>query len=90
MFNVAVLADATSSNLMAARQMMAFTLGTHILLASFGVAFPVVVLVAHLRGLRRGDAEARQRIGTSAAASSGRAWTDGVWVMGAIGAAQSR
>ena len=77
MFNVAVLADATSSNLMAARQMMAFTLGTHILLASFGVAFPVVVLVAHLRGLRRGDAEAL---------TLARRWSKVMAVLFAVGA----
>lgn len=77
MFNVAVLADAASSNLMAARQMMAFTLGTHILLASFGVAFPVVVLVAHLRGLRRGDAEAL---------TLARRWSKVMAVLFAVGA----
>ena len=34
---------------------MAFTLGFHIILASFGVAFPAMMLIAHYRGLRKDD-----------------------------------
>jgi cytochrome d ubiquinol oxidase subunit I len=34
---------------------MAFTLGFHIVLASMGVAFPAIALLANYRGLRRGD-----------------------------------
>jgi cytochrome bd ubiquinol oxidase subunit I len=34
---------------------MAFTLGFHIVLASMGVAFPAITLLANYRGLRRGD-----------------------------------
>jgi cytochrome bd ubiquinol oxidase subunit I len=37
---------------------MAFTLGFHIILASLGVAFPAMMLIANYRGLRRGDADA--------------------------------
>lgn len=37
---------------------MAFTLGFHILLVPFGVAFPLLIMVANYRGLRRGDEEA--------------------------------
>ena len=37
---------------------MAFTLGFHIILASLGVAFPVIMLIANYRGLRRDDADA--------------------------------
>jgi cytochrome bd ubiquinol oxidase subunit I len=34
---------------------MAFTLGFHIVLASLGVAFPLLMLIANYRGLRRDD-----------------------------------
>jgi cytochrome d ubiquinol oxidase subunit I len=37
---------------------MAFTLGFHIILASLGVAFPAIILIANYRGLRRDDADA--------------------------------
>ena len=37
---------------------MAFTLGFHIILASIGVAFPAIMLIANYRGLRRGDEDA--------------------------------
>src|SRR3982751_3304797 len=37
---------------------MAFTLGFHIILASLGVAFPAMMLIANYRGLRRDDAVA--------------------------------
>ena len=48
---------ATESDLLAARNQMALSLGWHIVLASFGVAFPAIIFAAHWRGLR-GDAEA--------------------------------
>jgi cytochrome d ubiquinol oxidase subunit I len=37
---------------------MAFTLGFHIILASLGVAFPAIMLIANYRGLRHRDADA--------------------------------
>ncbi len=37
---------------------MAFTLGFHIVLASLGVAFPAMMLIANYRGLRRADPDA--------------------------------
>ena len=46
---------AVSSQLLPAREQMAFTLGFHIVLASMGVAFPAITLLANYRGLRRGD-----------------------------------
>ncbi|MGH2922926.1 MAG: cytochrome ubiquinol oxidase subunit I [Solirubrobacterales bacterium] len=52
-----LLADA-GSNLLAARYQMAFTLGFHIILACFGVAFPAIMLIAEYRGRRHGDADA--------------------------------
>jgi cytochrome d ubiquinol oxidase subunit I len=47
-----------ASQLEAARSQMAFTLGFHIILASFGVAFPAMMLIANYRGLRRNDPDA--------------------------------
>jgi cytochrome d ubiquinol oxidase subunit I len=41
--------------LLPARNQMALSLGWHIILASFGVAFPAMIFVVHRRGLRRGD-----------------------------------
>ena len=37
---------------------MAFTLGFHIILASMGVAFPAMMLIANYRGLRHNDEDA--------------------------------
>jgi cytochrome d ubiquinol oxidase subunit I len=47
-----------ASQLDAARSQMAFTLGFHIVLASLGVAFPLIMLIANYRGLRHNDADA--------------------------------
>src|SRR3954467_153943 len=47
-----------ASNLGAARSQMAFTLGFHIILASAGVAFPAIMLIANYRGLKHDDADA--------------------------------
>src|SRR6476619_2976885 len=47
-----------ASQLGPARSQMAFTLGFHIVLASLGVAFPAIMLIANYRGLRRADADA--------------------------------
>lgn len=41
--------------LLPARELMAFTLGAHILLVPFGVALPAITLLMHYRGLRKGD-----------------------------------
>lgn len=41
--------------LLPARQQMAFSLGWHIVLACFGVAFPAMIYVVHRRGLTRED-----------------------------------
>jgi cytochrome d ubiquinol oxidase subunit I len=46
---------AVSSQLAPARSQMAFTLGFHIILASIGVAFPAMMLIANYRGLRHND-----------------------------------
>jgi cytochrome d ubiquinol oxidase subunit I len=46
-----------ASDLLPARYQMAFSLGWHIVIAAFGVAFPAMIFVVHRRGIR-GDAEA--------------------------------
>ena len=46
---------AVSSQLIPARSQMGFTLGFHIILASLGVAFPALMLIANYRGLRHND-----------------------------------
>jgi cytochrome bd ubiquinol oxidase subunit I len=46
---------ASASNLLAAREQMAFTLGFHIVLSCIGVALPATILVANYIGLKKGD-----------------------------------
>src|SRR4051794_17280262 len=53
-----VLLPLASSQLAPARSQMAFTLGTHIILASLGVASPAMMLIANYRGLKHDDADA--------------------------------
>ncbi|MGE2717636.1 cytochrome ubiquinol oxidase subunit I [Mycolicibacterium litorale] len=48
-------ADGEPPGLLPARQQMAFSLGWHIVLACFGVAFPTVIFVVHRRGIVRDD-----------------------------------
>jgi cytochrome d ubiquinol oxidase subunit I len=52
------IASAEPSQLLPARLQMAFTLGFHIILVPFGVAFTFFMLLANYRGIRRGDREA--------------------------------
>jgi cytochrome d ubiquinol oxidase subunit I len=47
-----------SGQVIPARVQMGSSLGFHIILACMGIAFPAVVMAAHYRGLRRGDADA--------------------------------
>jgi cytochrome d ubiquinol oxidase subunit I len=70
------VADA-GNNLLAARNQMGFTLGFHIVLACFGVAFPAVMLIAEFYGRRRGDPDALRLA---------RNWSKGVAVLFAVGA----
>jgi cytochrome d ubiquinol oxidase subunit I len=70
------IADA-GSNLLAARNQMGFTLGFHIVLACFGVAFPLMMLIAEYRGRKRSD-EAALRLA--------RNWSKAVAVLFAVGA----
>ncbi|MFE2727438.1 cytochrome ubiquinol oxidase subunit I [Kitasatospora sp. NPDC059327] len=49
-----LLAD-TPAQLLPARELMAFTLASHITLVPLGVALPLITLLMHYRGLRRAD-----------------------------------
>jgi cytochrome d ubiquinol oxidase subunit I len=49
-----------ASELLAAREQMAFTLGFHIIFAALGIAFPAYMLIANYRGLRCDDADAME------------------------------
>jgi cytochrome bd ubiquinol oxidase subunit I len=68
---------ASESNLLAARELMAFTLAFHIVLACIGVAFPAIILLANWLGLRRGDADALRLA---------RRWSKAMAVTFAVGA----
>jgi cytochrome bd ubiquinol oxidase subunit I len=68
---------ASVSNLLAAREQMAFTLGFHIVLASLGVALPATILIANYLGLKRKD---------EAAMELARRWSKAMAVTFAVGA----
>src|SRR6476469_6279467 len=68
---------ASASNLLAAREQMAFTLGFHIVLSCLGVALPATILVANYLGLKRGD---------DAAMELARRWSKAMAVTFAVGA----
>ncbi|MDX6594802.1 MAG: cytochrome bd ubiquinol oxidase subunit [Solirubrobacterales bacterium] len=68
---------ASASNLLAAREQMAFTLGFHIVLASLGVALPATILLANYLGLKRGDGDAIELA---------RRWSKAMAVTFAVGA----
>jgi cytochrome bd ubiquinol oxidase subunit I len=71
-----MIADA-GTNLLAARNQMGFTLGFHIVLACFGVAFPLMMLLAEWYGHRKNDPDALRLA---------RNWSKGVAVLFAVGA----
>jgi cytochrome d ubiquinol oxidase subunit I len=54
----ALVAAAAPSQLLPAREQMAFTLAFHIILVPFGVAFTFLMMVANYRGIRRQDSDA--------------------------------
>jgi cytochrome bd ubiquinol oxidase subunit I len=68
---------ASASNLLAAREQMAFTLGFHIVLSCLGVALPATILVANYVGLKKGD---------EAALELARRWSKAMAVTFAVGA----
>lgn len=53
-----VLVSDAPSGLLPARNQMALSLGWHIILACFGVAFPSMIFIVHWRAVYRGDAVA--------------------------------
>jgi cytochrome d ubiquinol oxidase subunit I len=65
------------SQLLPARQQMAFTLGFHIILVPFGVAFTFLMLVANYRGIRHSE---------DAALLLARRWSQVAAVLFAVGA----
>ena len=72
-----VAAVASDANLFAARYQMAASLGFHIILAAIGVAFPLITLLVHRRGLRHRD---------RAALDLARRWSKAMAVLFAVGA----
>jgi cytochrome d ubiquinol oxidase subunit I len=68
---------ASESNLLAARELMAFTLGFHIVLSCLGVALPAIILTANYIGLKRGDDDAMRLA---------RRWSKAMAVTFAVGA----
>jgi cytochrome d ubiquinol oxidase subunit I len=68
---------AATGNLLPAREQMAFTLGFHIILVPFGVAFTFLMMVANYRGIRKRDA---------AAMLLARRWSKVAAVLFAVGA----
>src|SRR6478735_6443830 len=68
---------ASDSNLLAARELMAFTLGFHIVLSCLGVALPAIILTANYIGLKRGDEDAMRLA---------RRWSKAMAVTFAVGA----
>jgi cytochrome bd ubiquinol oxidase subunit I len=68
---------ASASNLLAAREQMAFTLGFHIVLSCLGVALPATILVANYLGLKRDDEDAMELA---------RRWSKAMAITFAVGA----
>ena len=68
---------ASESNLLAARELMAFTLGFHIVLSCLGVALPAIILTANYLGLKREDEDAMRLA---------RRWSKAMAVTFAVGA----
>ncbi len=74
---VDLLAAVNQPDLFAARQQMALSLGWHIVIASLGVGFPMIILLAEWRGLRTGDPVYRKLA---------RRWSQVLAVLFAVGA----
>ena len=74
---LAAAAGGAGVQVVPARAQMATTLGFHIILACFGIAFPAVVLVAEFRGLSRSD---------EVAMLLARRWSQVLGVLVAVGA----
>src|ERR1700730_9418516 len=68
---------ATAREVVPARAQMATTLGFHIILACYGIAFPTIVLTAEYIGLKRSD---------EVAMTLARRWSQALGVLVAVGA----
>ena len=66
-----------ADNLLAARELMAFTLGFHIILSCVGIALPALMLVAEYRGRKHND---------PVALALARKWSKAAAVLFAVGA----
>jgi cytochrome d ubiquinol oxidase subunit I len=66
-----------ADNLLAARELMAFTLGFHIILSCIGIALPAMMLIAEYRGRKKGD---------QVALDLARSWSKAAAVLFAVGA----
>ena len=75
-----VLIAAGDVDLQHARMQMALSLGWHIVIACFGVAFPAMVLLAEWRAHRRGDPDYLRLAHT---------WAKAMGVLFAVGAASA-
>ena len=74
---LAAAAGGAGVQVVPARAQMATTLGFHIILACFGIAFPTIVLAAEFRGLSRSD---------EVAMLLARRWSQVMGVLVAVGA----
>src|SRR6202451_974730 len=72
-----VLAATAGGQVVPARAQMATTLGFHIILACFGIAFPTIVLMSEYIGLKRSD---------PVAMTLARRWSQAMGVLVAVGA----
>ena len=66
-----------ADNLLAARELMAFTLGFHIILSCIGIALPAMMLIAEYRGRKHGD---------EVALDLAKRWSKAAAVLFAVGA----
>ena len=72
-----IFGAASDANLYAARYQMAISLGFHIILAAFGVAYPLITFIAHRRGFVRRDPDALRLA---------KQWSKSMAVLFAVGA----
>ena len=72
-----ILGAAVDANLYAARYQMAISLGFHIILAAFGVAYPLITFIAHRRGFAKDDFDALRLA---------KRWSKAMAVLFAVGA----
>lgn len=77
MLSLDLAAAVNQPDLFSARSQMALSLGWHIVLACFGVGFPLIILIAEYRGQKTGDPAYRELA---------RRWAKALAVLFAVGA----